>query len=221
MNTSILRVGFALAIGVAIAPLQPAQAQIQEDPALDPSIDPAPSQVDRIPLREGVPGQAVDPNISSDNVVTTAYYICENGDTFRAEYFPNYARLSLEPGGEVYTLNQEPSGSGIRYSDNSITLYSQEEEAFIEIDGDVAYDDCVSRFVGQSEIPQVGSSSLSTFPGQGVPSRPRFNRPDLSSQNRVQQFPAQTPTTSQFPEQQQAPAARPAAPADEPVRGLW
>ncbi len=159
-------------------------------------------------------GLAIAPlHTAQAETVTTVYYVCDGGETFRAEYFTDMARVAFEPGQDPISLMQVEAASGARYEGETITLFTQDEEAFVEIDESVAYRDCTARFIGQSEIIDVESVS-ETAVIEAAPA-PRFNRPVLTQQT-------QPVTPAPAPAPAQAPAATPApAPAPAPVPGLW
>jgi membrane-bound inhibitor of C-type lysozyme len=95
------------------------------DPTPDPTTDPTTN-----PTTEATPSQLVT-------------YECSNGQTFVVEYSTEMAELTLD-GSDPIVLSQVASGSGARYSNGTTTLYTQGEDAFIEVEGDRAYDDCVA-----------------------------------------------------------------------------
>lgn len=119
---------------------------------------------------------AIAPLSASAQTVTTVRYRCDGGETFRAEYYDDFAIIAMADQDEeaIYTLPQVESGSGIRYSDGTITLFSQGDEAFVERDGEVVFDDCVARLVGSAEFVEM--ESLTVIEQRTVPS---FERPVL------------------------------------------
>ena len=74
---------------------------------------------------------------------TTIYvfYDCADAKSFIATFYPD-SQADLVIDGKRITLLQQPSGSGIRYSDGHTTLYGKGDDAFVEIDGTRAYDNC-------------------------------------------------------------------------------
>jgi len=77
---------------------------------------------------------------------TTAYrYECAAGETFQAEFSPETAIVQLD--GETLTLAQIPAASGTRYSDGTTTLYTKGEEAFVEVNGETTYADCLAQSI--------------------------------------------------------------------------
>lgn len=77
---------------------------------------------------------------------TAAYrYECAAGETFQAEFSSIGAIVQLND--ETLTLAQIPSGSGARYSDGTTTLYTKGEEAFVEVNGETTYADCLAQSV--------------------------------------------------------------------------
>ncbi len=72
------------------------------------------------------------------------FYYCQKGKAFQVQFKPGMALLTLKPY-QVYSLKQERSGSGVRYSNGNIHLYLKGQEAFIEINRKIAYDGCQSQ----------------------------------------------------------------------------
>jgi membrane-bound inhibitor of C-type lysozyme len=71
-------------------------------------------------------------------------YTCEGGRTFSVDYAQEAAQLRLDSV-NVIPLPRAVSGSGIRYSNGSTTLYSQGNQAFIEEGGQRTYKNCVGQ----------------------------------------------------------------------------
>jgi membrane-bound inhibitor of C-type lysozyme len=72
---------------------------------------------------------------------TYVFYDCADAKSFIATFYPD-SRADLVIEGKRITLLQQPSGSGIRYSDGHTTLFGKGDDAFVEIDGTRAYDGC-------------------------------------------------------------------------------
>jgi membrane-bound inhibitor of C-type lysozyme len=73
--------------------------------------------------------------------ITYVFYDCADAKSFIATFYPD-SRADLVIEGKRITLLQQPSGSGIRYSDGHTTLFGKGDDAFVEIDGTRAYDNC-------------------------------------------------------------------------------
>lgn len=95
----------------------------------------------------------------------TFTYRCDAGRSFQAEFSPASARLIVSRS-ESYTLPQVTAASGIQYSDGRTTLYSQEEEAFIEVDGQRVYNNCVAT----TDMPSLTApeTTISAAPASTV-----------------------------------------------------
>lgn len=72
---------------------------------------------------------------------SSVLYTCDQGRSFEVAYEAGAARVTLPL--EILTLSQVGSASGARYSDGRTTLYTQGNEAFIEVDGQRTYGNCV------------------------------------------------------------------------------
>lgn len=70
-------------------------------------------------------------------------YECEGGRLLEVSYAAGEARLTLPL--EVLTLPEVVAASGARYSDGRTTLYTQGNEAFIEVDGQRTYANCITQ----------------------------------------------------------------------------
>lgn len=72
----------------------------------------------------------------------TITYQCSQGKTFTSEFSPNTALVKLDRN-QTLTLPQILSGSGARYSDGRTTLFIKGDEAFIEVNDKVTFEQCV------------------------------------------------------------------------------
>ncbi|NJN87940.1 MAG: lysozyme inhibitor [Leptolyngbyaceae cyanobacterium SL_7_1] len=72
---------------------------------------------------------------------SSVLYTCDQGRSFEVEYEAGAAQVTLPL--EILALSQVVSASGARYSDGRTTLYTQGNEAFIEVDGQRTYSNCV------------------------------------------------------------------------------
>lgn len=92
---------------------------------------------------EGASGGGIVPP-SPDGTRYT--YDCEEGGTFSMLAYPaEMERATLFLDGETLELPQVRSGSGVRYSDGTVTLHTSGLEAFIEEDGEMTYAGCVGQ----------------------------------------------------------------------------
>ncbi|PSB61352.1 hypothetical protein C7B61_16065 [filamentous cyanobacterium CCP1] len=100
------------------------------------------------------PDPTAPPLITPD---TRAYrYQCIGERTFEAEYSLELATVTME--GETFRLTQTPSASGARYTDGTMTLYTKGNEAFLEMNGQMTYEDCLGEPIALSE--QEGESEI-------------------------------------------------------------
>lgn len=71
-------------------------------------------------------------------------YQCNGGRTFEAQFLPESAQVKLDEN-QMLNLAQVPSASGTRYTDNSTTLSTKGNEAFIEVENKVVFERCVAQ----------------------------------------------------------------------------
>ena len=86
---------------------------------------------------------AVDDTDSSN--VIEATFICPDGTSLDT-VFDNSADTVMValPDGTV-TLPRTVSGSGARYSDGTTTFWNKGDEALVEVDGEIPYQNCVTQ----------------------------------------------------------------------------
>jgi membrane-bound inhibitor of C-type lysozyme len=157
---------------------------------------------------------------------TTYVYQCDEGGTFKAEFVPEGAVVYL--GNETLTLEQIPAASGARYSDGTTTLHTKEDEAFVEVDGEMVLNNCavqldtieesseaettIEESVTEDETTTLEESATleetTTLEGTTTTEQTTIQRTETTQQ-----------TTTPAPTQP-APAPTPAA-SPEPVRALW
>jgi membrane-bound inhibitor of C-type lysozyme len=65
-------------------------------------------------------------------------YQCDGGKTFVAEF-----TLTME--GETLEMPLVPAASGAKYSDGTTTLWTQGDEAFIEVGEKIVYENCQAQ----------------------------------------------------------------------------
>jgi hypothetical protein len=143
--------------------------------------------------------------------VTTVRYDCARGQSFRAEYYSDRARVAfVDPMtdgvyGEIIELPQSGDGT---YSDGTYTLSTDDELETASVDVENGDDSthCVARLVGVAEMVEVQEVEMTTRPVNV----PRFNRPTLVQQTQAQPTPLPAPAPEPAP-----------APAPEPIPGLW
>lgn len=99
-----------------------------------------------LPLLVGIPA-----SVSAQSTQRISYQ-CEGGRTFSVDYAQEMAQLRLDSV-NVILLPRVVSGSGIRFSNGSTTLYSQGTQAFIEEGEQRTYSNCVSQTAPSSAEP--------------------------------------------------------------------
>jgi membrane-bound inhibitor of C-type lysozyme len=68
-------------------------------------------------------------------------YYCQKGKTFQVQFLSETAQLILKSN-KIYSLRQIPSASGTQYTDGKVSLYTKGEEAFIEVNHKLIYNNC-------------------------------------------------------------------------------
>ncbi|MEO1208718.1 MAG: MliC family protein [Cyanobacteria bacterium J06638_20] len=141
---------------------------------------------------------------AQESVVTTARYLCDDGDIFRAEFYDGYAIVAMPDDDELYTLPAIQTASGAAYSDGTLALYTEGDEAFMEVGEEVVYDDCEAYRVGSAQYSE--SETVTIIERRTVPD---YDRPVIDFDR-----PASVTATTE---------AEPAMvePAPEPIPGLW
>lgn len=88
---------------------------------------------------------------------------CDGGKRFQAEFSQESAQLTLPSQDDTITLPQVVSASGVSYSDGRTMLFTKGEEAFIEVDGETAYQNCMAQVTCQpSQQTNIESTNLTT-----------------------------------------------------------
>jgi membrane-bound inhibitor of C-type lysozyme len=80
---------------------------------------------------------------ASESTAQTVIYECSDGSSFSVRYLAESADLMLN--GRNLTLPQVRSGSGIRYSDGDTILSSKGNEASVEMNGTIIYQNCLAQ----------------------------------------------------------------------------
>ena len=84
---------------------------------------------------------------SSSDTASGTPYQCDGGKSFVAEFSGEgedaSATLTME--GETLELPLVPAASGAKYSDGTTTLWTQGGEAFIEVNDEIVYQNCVAQ----------------------------------------------------------------------------
>lgn len=106
----------------------------------NPSPSPSPSPTPN-PTPNPSPTASPPPLISGATLFT-----CQNGLQFQVVFLSNQAELYLES--QPVYLSSVPAASGARYSDGRIILYTQGNQAAIDMDGFRTYDNCIQQSGG-------------------------------------------------------------------------
>jgi membrane-bound inhibitor of C-type lysozyme len=112
-------------------PSEPSSSEPSPQPTADPS-QPAP--------RQSPPSQ---PTSTQPKVINSVQYRCDQGKGFKAVFLSNET-VRTTFGSKVLTLPQVESGSGFRYSDDSVTLVGKGNTASVEVGDRVLFDNCVA-----------------------------------------------------------------------------
>jgi membrane-bound inhibitor of C-type lysozyme len=84
---------------------------------------------------------------SPGNVITKAAYKCDEGKGFTAVYRDD-GTAETTFGSKVLILNQVESGSGARYSNGGVTLFTKGDTAFVEVGENKLFANCVATGAG-------------------------------------------------------------------------
>jgi membrane-bound inhibitor of C-type lysozyme len=79
--------------------------------------------------------------------MTEFTYTCDGDQVFTA-VFSNEGPdgdVNVTINDEVMTLPRVESGSGAQYSDGQTTFWTQGNEGFVEVDGQMTYENCVTE----------------------------------------------------------------------------
>ena len=79
----------------------------------------------------------------AQNKKTPILYRCKEGKTFQAEFIGNTVNLQLKRG-QILKLTSVVTGSGVKYTDGKVTLYTKGEDAFIESNKKTTHNGCTS-----------------------------------------------------------------------------
>lgn len=134
MNRAIAPLLVAFAFSTGLGTSYSALAQ-QDEPAPEATPAAEPANQD---APEPVPADTAEPS-----VINSVRYRCDDGKGFIADYLTNNT-VRATFGTRVFVLPQVVSGSGIRYSDGSVTLNSKGDEAFVEVGDKILFENCVA-----------------------------------------------------------------------------
>ncbi len=102
-------------------------------PTSEPTVTPSPEPTTR-------PSPATEPV----TVTSTVKYQCDAGKGFIARYRSDRT-VEATFGSKVLTLTPVESGSGARYTDGSVTLYTKGESAFVEVGEKRLFNNCTAH----------------------------------------------------------------------------
>lgn len=85
-----------------------------------------------------------DSNLTDSEFPGSTQYICAEGKSFVAEFGDKIARVSLS-GGEIYTLENTPTDTGVKYSnhDDQVVFVTKDYGGSVSINGVSTYSDCI------------------------------------------------------------------------------
>jgi membrane-bound inhibitor of C-type lysozyme len=165
---------------------------------------------------------------------TVANYICDDDQTFEVTYDGNEAQLVLDDQDPI-TLTSVVAASGARYSDGTTTLYTQGQEAFVEVDGDRTYNNCLSdtTFTADTDDASVEESVViedesmmeetmveDSSVEEDVVVESSTTVETIETVETVETVQEPVVQTTPAPAPTPAPAATP-TPASQPIRALW
>jgi len=105
------------------------------------------------------------PSLAQSNKIPILYR-CKEGKTFQAEIIGNTVNLQLKRG-QILKLTSVATGSGVKYTDGKVTLYTKGEDAFIEANKKTTHNGCTSSILKNQESPEVYyncDSQIAPFP---------------------------------------------------------
>ena len=105
------------------------------------------------------------PSLAQSNK-TPILYRCKEGKTFQAEIIGNTVNLQLKRG-QILKLTSVATGSGVKYTDGKVTLYTKGEDAFIEANKKTTHNGCTSSIPKNQESLEVYyncDSQIAPFP---------------------------------------------------------
>ncbi|MBF2029967.1 MAG: MliC family protein [Oscillatoriales cyanobacterium C42_A2020_001] len=80
---------------------------------------------------------------ASPRVINSVVYRCDDSKGFSAEYLDDKT-VRATFGSKVFVLPQEPSASGARYSNGSVTIFTKGNDAFVEVGDKRLFDNCIA-----------------------------------------------------------------------------
>jgi membrane-bound inhibitor of C-type lysozyme len=105
------------------------------------------------------------PSLAQNNKIPILYR-CKGGKTFQAEFLGNTVNLQLKRG-QILKLNSVATGSGVKYTDGKVTLYTKRETAFIETNKKTTHNGCTSSIPTNQDALEVYyncDSQIAPFP---------------------------------------------------------
>jgi hypothetical protein len=105
------------------------------------------------------------PSLAQNNK-TAILYRCKEGKTFQAEFIGNTVNLQLKRG-QILKLASVVTGSGVKYTDGKVTLYTKGEDAFIEANKKTTHNGCSRSIPTNQDALEVYyncDSQIAPFP---------------------------------------------------------
>ena len=85
----------------------------------------------------------MDETVTGDTIEAT--FVCPDGTSLDTVFDNDAQTVTVTlPDGTV-TLPQVESGSGARYSDGTTTFWNKGDEALVEVDDEIVYQNCVAQ----------------------------------------------------------------------------
>jgi membrane-bound inhibitor of C-type lysozyme len=143
-------------------------------------------------------------DVVAEPIVQPITFVCDDDLTFQVEFTPDQATLMMED--DTLTLMQIPAASGAQYSDGQTLLATRGDAAFVEVEGEMVYQNCLA----QAETVEGEESSVERSEAQTT-TQPSIETTTQPPQTTVE--PAPAPAMSSPPSSSE--------PSPTPVRALW
>ncbi|WP_416667513.1 MliC family protein [Egbenema bharatensis] len=146
---------------------------------------------------------AAHEGVMAEPIVQPITFVCDDNLTFQVEFTPDQATLIRAD--ETLTLMQIPAASGAQYSDGQTLLATRGDAAFVEVEGEMVYENCLA----QADPVEAEESAVERSDAQ-TPTQPSIETTTQTPQATVE--PAPAPAMSSPPPNSAPPT---------PVRALW
>jgi membrane-bound inhibitor of C-type lysozyme len=156
---------------------------------------------ERIAISE-IRGAERDEDVVEAWVARQVTFVCDDNLTFEVEFTPEQATVLMAD--EALVLSQIPSASGAQYSDGQTLLATRGDAAFVEVEGEMVYENCLA----QAETPEGAERAIEE------------SSVERSQERQTQQTPIEPAPSPALSSPPSDPEASPETRTD-PVRALW